>query len=51
MIADFFIKPSQDAQFYKFRNASPGIKAKDFDEYKKQSDQILEQYSLIEKGK
>ena len=49
MIADFFTKPLQGAQFYKFRNAILGIKAEDFAQYEKEYDQILKEYGLIEK--
>lgn len=48
-IADFFTRPLQGAHFYKFRNAILGINAEDFESYKKEYDQILEQYGLIEK--
>jgi heme oxygenase len=49
MIADFFTKPLQGAQFYKFRDAILGIKAEDEESYKQEYLKILEQYSLLEK--
>jgi hypothetical protein len=51
MIADFFTKPLQGAQFYKFRNAVLGIRTEDEDSYKQEYLKILEQYSLLKKGK
>jgi hypothetical protein len=49
MIADFFTKPLQGAQFYKFRDAILGIKAEDEESYKQEYLKILEQYGLLEK--
>jgi hypothetical protein len=49
MIAGFFTKPLQGAQFYKFRDAILGIKAEDEESYKQEYLKILEQYGLLGK--
>jgi hypothetical protein len=49
MIADFFTKPLQGAQFYKFRDAILGIKAENEESYKQEYLEIIKQYGLHEK--
>ena len=49
MIADFFTKPLQGAQFVKFRDAILGINAKGDDEYLASYWAVLEKFSLLEK--
>ena len=46
MIADFGTKPLQGAKFIEFRNQIQGIRAEDFDGYKKQYIIILKKYDL-----
>ena len=48
MVADFGTKPLQGSIFIEFRDKIQGIRAEDFDEYKKQCVEILKQYDLYE---
>ena len=44
MIADYSTKQLQGAKFVEFRDLMLGIRASDYDEYKKQYIAILKQY-------
>ena len=48
MIADFFTKLLQGAQFVKFRDAVLGINAKDDDEYLASYQAVLKKFGLVE---
>ena len=48
MIADFFTKPLQGAQFVKFRDTILGIDAKDNDEYLASYRAILKKFCRVE---
>ena len=48
IIAGFSTKPLQGAIFVEFRNKIQGIRAEDFNEYKRQYIEILKQYDLYE---
>ena len=48
IIADFFTKPLQGALFYKFRDLVLGIRAEDYEEYRKKYYEILTKFDLMD---
>ena len=50
MIADYSTNPLQGAKFVEFRDLMLGIRASDYDEYKKQHIAILKQYELYDES-
>ena len=50
MIADYSTKPLQGAKFVEFRDLMLGIRASDYNEYKRQYIAILKQYELYDES-
>jgi len=48
MIADYSTKPLQGAKFIEFRDQMQGIRAEDYDDYKRQYTAVLKAYDLYE---
>jgi hypothetical protein len=48
MIADFSTKPLQGSKFIEFRDQMQGIRAEDYDDYKRQYTAVLKAYDLYE---
>ena len=50
MIADYSTKPLQGAKFVEFRDKIQGVRAEDFNHYKKRYIEVLKGYNLFEEG-
>jgi hypothetical protein len=48
MIADYSTKPLQGSKFVEFRDQMQGIRAEDYDDYRKQYIAVLKEYDLYE---
>jgi len=46
MIADYYTKPLQGGQFYKFKDLILGINVKDMDKYKEEYKEAIASYGL-----
>jgi hypothetical protein len=48
MIVDFSTRPLQGSKFIEFRDQMQGIRAEDYDDYKRQYIAVLKAYDLYE---